>query len=65
MDIFEMSGLLTERRSSLVAQWVKDLELSLLWHGFDPRPVNFYMSAKKRKKIYPTNKHGPFRTQTA
>ena len=23
-------------RSSLVAQWVKDLAVSLLWHRFDP-----------------------------
>ena len=23
---------------SLVAQWIKDLELSLLWHGFKPWP---------------------------
>ena len=36
-------------RSSLVAQWVKDLALSLLWLRplkwcrFDPWPGNFYM----------------------
>ena len=36
-------------KSSLVAQWVKDLALSLqqleslLWHRFDPWPRNFYM----------------------
>ena len=35
--------------SSLVAQWVKDPALSLLWlwlqlwHGFDPWPRNFCM----------------------
>ena len=28
-------------RSSLVAQWVKDLTLSLLWWGFDPWLGNF------------------------
>ena len=27
--------------SLLVAQGVKDLALSLLWHGFDPWPGNF------------------------
>ena len=38
-----------ENRSSLVAQWVKDLVLSLqqlgllLWHRFDPWPRNFCM----------------------
>ena len=39
--------------SSLVAQWVKDLVLSLLWHGLDPCPGNFHMpqlQPKKRKK---------------
>ena len=43
--------------SSLVAQWVNDLTLSLLclgsllWHGFDPWPRNFLMPwAKKKKK---------------
>lgn len=30
-------------QSSLVAQRVEDLVLSLLWHGFDPWPWNFYM----------------------
>ena len=29
--------------SSLVAQWVKDLALLLLWHGFDPWPRNVCM----------------------
>ena len=29
--------------SSLVAQWVKDPELSLPWCGFDPWPGNFHM----------------------
>ena len=26
-----------------MAQWVKDLVLSLLWLGFDPWPGNFHM----------------------
>ena len=34
------SFLLKNTRSSLVAQWVKDLALSLLWCGFDPSPGN-------------------------
>ena len=29
--------------SSRVAQWVKDLALSLLWRGFDPWPGNFHI----------------------
>ena len=39
--------------SPLVAQWVKDLALSLLWYGFDPWPGNFLMLwawPKKKKK---------------
>ena len=30
-------------RSSLVAQRIKDLVLSLLWHRFSPWPWNFHM----------------------
>ena len=30
-------------RSSLVAQQVEDLALSLLWQGFNPWPGNFYV----------------------
>ena len=44
-------------RNSLVAQWAKDLVLSLLWlrlmlwHEFDSWPRNFRMlQAKKRKR---------------
>ena len=39
-------------RSSLVAQQVKDLTLSLLWHRFDPQPGNFCMpwAQPKEKK---------------
>ena len=46
-------------RSSLMVQWVKDLELSLqqlwslLWGGFNPWPRNFHMPqgmARKKKK---------------
>ena len=36
-----------------MAQWVKDLVLSLLWRGFDPQPRNFHMLRvwpKKKKK---------------
>ena len=31
-----------------MAQWVKNLVLSLLWHGFDPPPRNFNMGKKKK-----------------
>ena len=39
-------------QNSLVAQWVKDLVLSLLWRGFLPWPWNFHLwdTAKKKKK---------------
>ena len=30
-------------RSSLVAQWIKDLALLLLWGGFSPWPRNFHI----------------------
>ena len=39
-----------------MAQWVKDLVLSLqqlrslLWHGFDPWPRNFHMPGGEAKK---------------
>ena len=36
-----------------MVQLVKDLALSLLWHGFDPWPGKFYMlrgTAKKKKE---------------
>ena len=36
--------------SSLVAQWVKDLVLSLLWLGFNPCPGNFRMPWTQPKK---------------
>ena len=49
--------------SSLVAQLVRDLVLSLLWHGFDPWPQNFCTpqaqpkgkKKKERKKKRLTN----------
>ena len=36
-----------------MAQEVKDLMLSLLWHGFDPWPWNMFMPqvAKKKKNV--------------
>ena len=34
---------LTYLGSALVAQWVKDLALSLLWQGSDPWPRNFFV----------------------
>ena len=37
--------------SSLVAQWVKDLAFSMLWHGFYPWPRNFCMLRIWPKKI--------------
>ena len=47
----------THTKGSLVAQWVKDLALSLLWLRFDPRPGNFHIppvqpKKKKEKKTY-------------
>ena len=36
-------------RSSLVAQWVKDPMLSLLWCEFDPWPGNFHMPLAQPK----------------
>ena len=32
-----------------VAQWVKDLALSLLWLGFDPWPGNVHKMQRKPK----------------
>ena len=32
-----------------VVRWVKDLALSLLWHGFNPWPRNFCMLQKQNK----------------
>ena len=49
-------GLRICRRSSLVARWVKDLVLSLLWlwsllwHGFNPWPGNFHMLQVQPRK---------------
>ena len=40
----------SQSRSSLVAQWVKDLALTLLWHGFNPWPGNFHMLWAQPKK---------------
>ena len=37
-------------RSSLVAQWVKDLALSLLWCWFDPWPRKFCKLRVRQKK---------------
>ena len=48
----------TDYESFLVAQWVKDLALSLLWLklllwlGFDLWPGNFHMLRAHPKKIY-------------
>ena len=45
--IFDIISLAEEGKkkciyqSSLVAQWVKDQALSLLWNRFDPWPRNF------------------------
>ena len=33
-----------------MVQWVKDLALSLLWHGFHPWPWNFHMPQEQPKK---------------
>ena len=43
----------THTKGSLVAQWVKDLALSLLWLRFDPRSRTFHtppVQPKKKKK---------------
>ena len=40
-----------------MAQKIKDLVLSLLWHGFNPWPRNFHMPQvwlKKKKNVYLT-----------
>ena len=34
----------------LVAQWIKDLALSLLWLRFNPWPGNFFMLQARPKK---------------
>ena len=34
-----------------MAQWVRDLVLSLLWHGFDPWPGNFLILWVWPKKV--------------
>ena len=36
---------------------IKDLVLSLLWCGFDPRPGNFCMPQARPKKKNPKQKH--------
>ena len=38
--------------SSLVALWVKDLALSMLWCEFNPWPRNFHMLWEWTTKIY-------------
>ena len=38
------------RLSSLVAQWVKGLALSLLWHGFNPWTRELLHAAGLAKK---------------
>ena len=48
--IFKKENLALVCRSFLVARWVKDLALSLLWHEFDPRPGNFRMPWAQPKK---------------
>ena len=42
---------LGSRGSSLAAQWIKDLELSLLGHAFNPWLGNFCMPQAQPKKI--------------
>ena len=46
----EYSFLKIKVWSSLVAQQVKDLALSPLWHGFDPWPWNFCMPQAQPEK---------------
>ena len=48
---FQLKSFEGRSRSSLVVQGVKDLVVSLLWHGFDAWPRNFYMPwAQPEKK---------------
>ena len=48
---FQLKSFEGRSRSSLVVQGVKDLVVSLLWHGFDPWPRNFCMPwAQPEKK---------------
>ena len=39
--------------SSLVAQWVKDLVLSLLWYGFNPWNLHMLWRGQKKNVYYP------------
>ena len=45
--------------SSLLAHQVKDLALSLLWHGFDPWPGNFHMLWVQHPSPPPKNPSPP------
>ena len=63
----------TETRSSLTAQWVKDLVLSLqrlrllLWCRFSPRPGNFHLllaHPKKKKKKKRRRRQRPYGPQS-
>ena len=64
-DVWEKNLLCNGPRRSLAAQGVKDLALSLLWHGYDPWPRNFCMpwmqpkikKLKIKKKKQKTNTH--------
>ena len=55
-EVFQASLKAVYVRSSLVAQWVKNLALSLkqlrslLWHGFNPWPGNYRRHGQKKKK---------------
>ena len=40
-----------------MAQWVKDLLLSLLWCGFNPWPRNFHMPQAQSKKKKESSSH--------
>ena len=53
----KLTHKINHHQSSLVAQWVKNLSLSLLrlwlqlWHGFDPWPGNFHVLWSWQKTI--------------
>ena len=43
-----------------MAQWIKDLVLSLLWFGFDPWPGNFCLPKKITPQTFFTSQSSNF-----
>ena len=50
LSIREMEHYRIQKKSSLVAQQVKNLPLSLLWHRFDPWTGNFHVRQAQHPK---------------